>query len=200
MARGELLSVLGLYKYDNTLFDNIQLPSAIDKEVLIENILMNCAELEVVYPNPTFMKEAIGYWSKSRLKAWHDIENVLYIDNYSPLSNNDVHEVSTNKETRDLQTYSNSNSNGNVLNKISAFNSNALENKDSSDTSSNSNANVDEDGTILNEYEKTVTGFKSVYNLTKQKIIKEEMEIRNLYDLYKIISDEFKQKFCLLIY
>lgn len=186
MARGELLSLVGLYAYDNSIFDKLVLPQEIEKETLINNLLLDCAELEIVYPSSNVMKEAIGFWSQSRLKSWNDMKNVLIVENYKPFINLERKEV----EERNLN--SKSNSSGNVLNKVSAFNSSNLENKDSSDTSSN--ANVDDTGTITKTYE----GDSAMF--TKQNIIEQEMEMRLKYDLYKIIIDEFKKKFCLLIY
>lgn len=202
MARGELLSVLGLYEIDESIFNELVIPNEINKETLINNILLDCAELEVLYPNPNVLKSAIGFWSKSRIKAWNDMKNVLIVDDYRPFINLERKESGYDLETRDLNSKANSNENasGNVLNKISAFNSNDLENKDSSDTSSNSNttSNVDDTGTIRKDYEHTFEGDSAMF--TKQNIIEQEMEMRLKYDLYKIIIDEFKKKFCLLIY
>lgn len=194
MARGELLSVLALYKDDESIFNEMIIPNELDKDVLVDNILLDCAELEVLYPNPNVLKSAIGFWSKSRIKAWNDMKNVLIVDDYRPFINLERKESGYDLETRDLN--SKANANGNVLNKISAFNSNNLENKDSSDTSSNSN--IDDTGTIRKDYEHTFEGDSAMF--TKQNIIEQEMEMRLKYDLYKIIIDEFKKKFCLLIY
>lgn len=202
MARGELLSVLALYKDDESIFNEMIIPNELDKDVLVDNILLDCAELEVLYPNPNVLKSAIGFWSKSRIKAWNDMKNVLIVDDYRPFINLERKESGYDLETRNLNSKakSNENANGKVLNKISAFNSNNLENKDSSDTSSNSNtsSNVDDTGTIRKDYEHTFEGDSAMF--TKQNIIEQEMEMRLKYDLYKIIIDEFKKKFCLLIY
>lgn len=202
MARGELLSILGLYQYDDSIFDKLVLPSEINKEVLVNNIILDCAEFEILYPNPNILKESIGFWSESRIKAWEDMKNVLIVENYRPFINLERKESGYDLETRDLNSKANAieNANGKVLNKISAFNSNNLENKDSSDTSSNSNtsSNVDDTGTIRKDYEHTFEGDSAMF--TKQNIIEQEMEMRLKYDLYKIIIDEFKKKFCLLIY
>ena len=202
MARGELLSVLGLYEIDESIFNELVIPNEINKETLINNILLDCAELEVLYPNPNVLKSAIGFWSKSRLKAWEDMKNVLIVDDYRPFINLERKESGYDLETRDLNSKSNANENasGNVLNKISAFNSSNLENKDSSDTSSNSSttSNIDDTGTIRKDYEHTFEGDSAMF--TKQNIVEQEMEMRLKYDLYKIIIEEFKKKFCLLIY
>ena len=261
MARGELLSVLGLYEWDDTLFDEFVFPNEITKEVLVNNILLECAELEVIYPQPTILKSAIGFWSQSRLKSWEDMKNVLIVENYKPFINLERRESGYDLETRDLNTKgteslnstsgnsdstTNSTINSNATNditssstqdldstttnKVSAFNSSAFENKeqsivdstttnsgtesqeskekttnnivnessDSNTTTSSNNSNVDNTGTIRNDYEHTFEGDSAMF--TKQNIIEQEMEMRLKYDLYKIIIDEFKKKFCLLIY
>ena len=238
MARGELLSVLGLYQFDNTLFDEIVLPNEINKDVLIENILLDCAELEIVYPSPNVMKSAIGIWSKSRIKSWNDMKNVLIVENYRPFINLERKEKGYDLETRNLKTKGNDTSNSTTnssidtssnssstqtqdsttTDKISAFNSSNFENKEqsivdndsttnienseeSSETITNAstnNSNLDNTGTIKKDYEHTFEGDSAMF--TKQNIIEQEMEMRLKYDLYKIIIDEFKKKFCLLIY
>ncbi len=85
------LSILGLYKYDQTLFDNMQLPAdftADDRETLINNLLMECAEFECTYPAFDFCKAAIGFWSKARLQVWQKLYDTLFFE-YNPIWNKD---------------------------------------------------------------------------------------------------------------
>ena len=53
------LSVLGLYQYDNSIFADMLIPSALDRETLINNVLLECAELEILYPDADFFKFAV---------------------------------------------------------------------------------------------------------------------------------------------
>ena len=69
------LSILGMYNHDETLFDNMVVPTGVNKETLIDNILVECAELELLYPNLTFMKTYLGKWSLSRIDSWTKINN-----------------------------------------------------------------------------------------------------------------------------
>ena len=50
MSRMANLSTLGLYKWDNTLFDLFLVPSGMDKDALVNNLLAETAELEVLVP------------------------------------------------------------------------------------------------------------------------------------------------------
>lgn len=49
------LSILGLYQREPTLFDELELPGSMNKDVLIDNILYEAATLEAYYPDPNFM-------------------------------------------------------------------------------------------------------------------------------------------------
>lgn len=85
------LSVLGLYQHDQTLFDNLQLPTeftADDRETLINNLLMECAEFEIIFPNFDFCKSAIEFWSKARLRVWKKLYDSTMFE-YNPIWNKD---------------------------------------------------------------------------------------------------------------
>lgn len=80
------LSVAGLYDYDNRLFDQLALPEGYDRDDVVSNILMECAELEVVYPSWDAMRAAIGMWSRSMLWTWKKRYEVSQVE-YAPLEN-----------------------------------------------------------------------------------------------------------------
>ena len=61
-----LLSIMGLYEYDNTLFQGLQVPEGVSKEHVINEIMLQCAELEVLYPELNIMKLAITTWSVAK--------------------------------------------------------------------------------------------------------------------------------------
>ena len=151
------LSILGLYYYDQSLFDNLQLPAeftADDRATLINNLLMDCAELECIYSNFEFCKAAIGFWSKARLHVWQKLYNTMFFD-YNPIWNKDgtITETRT-KEYSDEKTGSTESSkttgsstedgiagsrmlnvttdNTTTTNQTAGFNSSSLVNKDKS--------------------------------------------------------------------
>lgn len=86
MIEGAWLSVLGLYNYDNSLFDKMVVPQRVDKQLLIDNLLIELAELEVIYPNWIVMQTAIGRWSQMQLRKWQELEDTMYYD-YNPIEN-----------------------------------------------------------------------------------------------------------------
>lgn len=97
------LSILGMYDYDPTIFDGLTLPTAADitddaekvsnpwvpnKQELVEYLLMECAELECLWPSVPTMKKMIGIWSKARQPVWKALYNTL-IYKYNPIWNKD---------------------------------------------------------------------------------------------------------------
>ena len=92
MSREATMSTLGLYEWDNTIFNLLVIPDALDKDTLIENLLAETAELEVLYPNPDVLKALIGVWSKKQLHIWqHLYETTQY--EYNPIENYDRNET-----------------------------------------------------------------------------------------------------------
>lgn len=94
MAVSATLSILALYRYDSTLFDGLQLPEGVDKETLVDNILLDAASLEVLYPDPVFLNRAINVWSKKRLPVWTELQKTLEYE-YNPIDNYDRTETVT---------------------------------------------------------------------------------------------------------
>lgn len=123
------LSILGLYQRDPTLFDELELPGDMNKDVLIDSILYEAASLEAYYPDPNFMKFMIGRWSFMNQSIWQKLYDTTVLE-YNPIYNYDRTEewtenekmldgrtaASTETETRNLKTgeTSRTDSNGNV--------------------------------------------------------------------------------------
>ena len=91
----ETLSLLGLYQYNNKLFDGMKLPEGIDRETFINNLLAETAEFEILYPDPEFLANMIAVWSAKEFPVWEELEKTRHYD-YNPISNYDRNEESTN--------------------------------------------------------------------------------------------------------
>lgn len=200
------ISILGLYNEDNTIFETMQVPSSdhLDKDTLIHNILMDCAELEALYTDPDFMKFAITEWSKARLHVWQALANTMDYE-YNPIWNKDVHDEEYIKNTRDeSRTYSDqasNSSNGTTTNQGVAFNSNSFEDREK-DISSGSMSSTDNSTTRDAGYNDQTRNYTSQGNqgvTSTQQLIQEEREVSK-FSLYDIIITEFKTHFCLLVY
>lgn len=92
------LSVLGLYEWDNSLFDLMQLPEGLTKDTLVKNLLAETAELEVLYANPIVLKNLIGVWSLKELPVWEHLYQTTQYE-YNPIENYNRYEEGTEDST-----------------------------------------------------------------------------------------------------
>lgn len=178
------LSIKGLYDYEPTMFDQLELPTQIDptsadvvdataKDALITLLVAETAELEAIYPDADIMKTMIGAWSHSRLHTWQRMADVLY-ENYEPFVN------IKRDETRTITT------SGSNTEQVSAW--------DSSDFT-NRGKNT---GTSLVTEHFHVEGDSAITDA--QDVLRKEIKARQDYDLLNIIKNEFIQRFCLMVY
>lgn len=212
MARSAMLSILGLYNYDNGIFNDMELPGsvtdeltgvtteAVDKSVLVDLLVMQLAELEVIYPDPDFMRQAIARWSRSRITEWEKLNLTIYLK-WNPIHNYDRTEEWTDGEVGSGENKSNDKVTGNGTNtqSVAGFNSTAL--VDSGKTVANSTSTREGNGT--NSYNKTVTRKGSVKGnvgvTTADQMIAQYRETAK-FNIYDVIIDEFKQRFCIMVY
>lgn len=98
MGRSATLSPLGLYEWDNTLFDLMQIPSALNRDTLIKNLIAETAELEVLYPNPVVLKNLIGVWSNKQIDIWNRLYATTQYE-YDPIENYNRYETGNDSGT-----------------------------------------------------------------------------------------------------
>ncbi len=254
-ARGKL-TVWGLYEYDPTLFENMELPEGVDADITRHRILLETGQLEVIYPDPEFLKEAIEWWSKANVARWGRLYATENLE-YNPIWNVDgtetettvrgLEETETEDRSRDednvqvviednSQTREQDNSQSsqrdisvqnNGTNSMQGFNSTNMVgitgSADSSTTSDDETVTQDNSETISQDNTARTTQDNSASesvsrergqdeNITvtrrrtgnigvtsTQKLITEERELQS-FSIYKLLADEFKQEFCLLVY
>ena len=167
------LSFLGMYQYDPTIFDELVLPAEVVKSDLITNLLVETAELEVIYPEPEIMRQIIGSWSRTQLHTWERVALVL-TKNYDPFIN------IMRDEERTITT------SGDNISQVSAWDSDTFTNREKNTGGST----VTE--TLHVEGDSAITD--------AQDVAKKEIELRSLYELDRFIINDFKNRFCLLIY
>lgn len=92
MGRAVNLSPLGLYNWDDTLFDLMVIPEALDRNTLVDNLLAETAELEVLYPNPVVFKNLLSVWSHKQLDIWNRLYETTQYD-YNPIENYNRYET-----------------------------------------------------------------------------------------------------------
>ena len=171
-----LLSIMGLYEYDNTLFQGLQLPEGLDQEAVINEILLQCAELEIVYPNIDIMKLAITTWSLANQYTWEKLYDTMVVE-YNPIWNVDA-TVTIDRNTS---------GSGNATDAVKGFNSNTWAESDKTDTTSEAEEDVIERRT------------GNIGVVSTQSMIEQERKIAE-FNMISYIAQSFKERFCLLIY
>ena len=219
------LSIIGAYNYDSTLFDNLQLPDGVNRETVVSNIVDHCAELELLYPDLSYLKNAIGYWSAKELPFWekvHEMETAEYnpIENYDRYDSevetanrahdknaNNVVSGTTNTTGKDASV-----DNSVDRNLVTGYNSDSLAVNDESRSNNVSSANTEsktkgqttqmntEKG---NENENRVKSLHSHGNIgvtTVAQMMKEMIDVLPEVNTISVICESFKRRFCLLVY
>ena len=254
MGRAATMSVMGLYNWDNTLFDLMQIPEALDRQDLIENLLVELAELEVLYPNPVVMKNLIGVWSNKQLDIWNRLYATTQYE-YNPIENYDRQESGTDSGT-DTATHTGTDSrtesirDGGTEGVAATVAKGGQDSITGTDTKGHWKAAFDstasgdddglvketrdqDDGTTTTVYGNTETGnstttFGKTQSVTEgktygsqlastksgthtlrahgnigvtttQEMIRQQREIET-FNIYDIIIDDFRNRFCILVY
>lgn len=214
------LSILGLYNYDAHIFDDLSLPEGVDKDTVVHNILLENAELEVLYPNPDTMRQAVKWWSLKQLPEWERMWRVLQQE-YDPLMNydrtedwedqNEAKEDTTAETTSgtETDTTTTGQSNGTSTNQPSGYNSDGFTNgertitTDQNSASGNAKTTGTETGTGTRESQETRKRTGRAYGnigvTTSQQMLNQELDVA-VRTIYATICDEFRARFCLLIY
>lgn len=65
-------TLMGMYNYDNTIFNEMILPAGIDGDLLKQSLLIEKGEFEVLFPDPNFMKNAIKVWSAKWFRTFSE--------------------------------------------------------------------------------------------------------------------------------
>lgn len=224
MIQRAVVDLIGMYNYDKAVLDLMQIPEALDRDAFIDNLLMETAEMELLYNNVGFLKQAIGSWSKKNITVWNSLYDTTQYE-YNPIWNKDGKTIET--ETRDLagtdHTTDNTDRVDNLQDKETRnLKDETLESVYGFNSSSDAPANKvksDYTGTDTNDhtgrqdvdrtFDKSTTDTGTVTHerteqgniglTSTQQLIQEQREVVKL-NLMDIIIKDFIQRFCIGVY
>ena len=176
------LSILALYNWDNDIFEWLNLPDGVNKEVVVNTILTECAELECMYPNPDTVKAMIKYWSMTKLNSWSRMYRAL-TENYNPLHNYDRYEQ--------WEEAAENEASGSSQHDVAGYNIDPGMTEAYGDSQST-------EGSASSSREGHAYGNIGV--VTSADMIRGEIAVRTRFNIYDIILESFKDKFCVLVY
>lgn len=214
------MSVIALYNYDNNLFTDLSIPDALDKPSMVDLILTECADFNVLYPDPDFFKARLATWSTRKLPIWTKLYQTTQYT-YDPIANYDRTETHTETVTHtgtDANSTSNTASHTGTVQTIDTNTS--TESKasyDSATLATTGQIGNSGNSTDTNNLTDTASGYstrtlnladsvnrsiRAVGNIgvtTTQQMIEQERDI-DKFDIYDIILNDFIDAFCVQVY
>lgn len=188
----EYLSIVTLNNYDETIWDGLQVPTvdtykdglhtlnSVDKDLVISSIIMECADLQLIYPDLEYMKSMIGWWSAAEMPVWTKLYKTTILE-YNPIWNVDADIVETD-------TGSGTNGGSNTES-VKGYNSSSWADHTKDDSS----------GNWSDSRTRTTRRTGNIGVTATQELIQKERDIAD-FNIYKYITDSFKKRFCILVY
>jgi len=195
-----MINTMMFYHWDNTLFNDMQIPEGISRDTVVAAILEDTSDFPVIITDLETLRFAINQWSAHRVDIWeHFLATTRY--EYNPIENYDRREEETTNTDRSgtLTTSTSRTGSDTDTEGVSAFNAAGMTDHTRSTTtygsgSSGSDASSNEEQIARELYVHGNIGVTSA-----QDMIKQEREIAD-FDIVDIIVEEYKRKFCVVIY
>lgn len=201
MSTTPRLSLIGLYNYNNELFDSMKIPEGIDKDLLINNILLDYGESQVLYNSWDMMRSAIGLWSNKWYNSFIKLNEVLLQD-YNPLHNYDRYEKVEDSSTGNVKNSGKDSVDTDMSdeNTISAYNSNTYQPDNKGITKGNNTTNYGHNMDTTNGYKHDAHLFGNIGVTTSQQMLLDELSLRSTNNIYDIIAEIFRRELLLFIF
>lgn len=244
------ISLMGLYNADITLLNPLKdvVPGGLG-EAAVTRLMVECSELEIIYPNPSLFKFVLSAWCKTRATIWRKLYDTTNFS-YDPIHNYDRTEIETITRKNNQIGNTSSNSNNSIEESASMSNSNSkTESQDIDETGSESTSenrygfnsanssvpvstishtrnlatdtNISVSDSQSGESEATTTAsgtnnenrsqsenedisrtlrnYGNIGVTTTQQMIEQQRESVK-YDIVEDIINDFKARFCILVY
>lgn len=196
------ITVMGLYQYDNSLFNWFSLPDSMEtmKENIIDSICIETQELEILFPTVPTLKMAIRVWSDTMKPIWEKLYATTKLE-YNPIENYNRTETITENEKRndDLSSITDSNSNSENINQNVAFNNQDFSNHEKNMLNTNNQITGSETNKYNTDRKLETKTSGNIGVTTSQQMIEQERQVSE-FNIVQYIVNDFKQRFCLMIY
>ena len=232
------MDLLGIYRIDNTVLDLLELPEdeegneLIERDTLKDCLLMDTAEMEILYPDASFLKLAIGSWSKKQVPIWKELFESTQFE-YNPIWNVDgtvvedrdlkgtdyrtddhtterTHDDSMERThddtmerthddtiTADSSTYGYNSSTAAPTDKVETGHEGTITDAHTGTITDTDTGTINHDTTDTGSITTTRQGNIGV--TSTQSLIKEQRDVVQ-FNIMDYIINDFKNRFCLLVY
>lgn len=201
------LSFDGLLIGYPSLFDGLQVPEGVDKETVVENLLISTMELEVMISSGPVMARALAAYSAMRLPSWTRYAKALGLE-YNPLDTDERTRTlehsgeDSNTRSPNLTTTGQNNGSDSTTREVVGFDSAQLQTAEKNTTQLGTGNTITSTGTDKTEGTNRFTDTETYQGRTgksAQSLVSAEITLASENVVAKIV-DDIKQKFCLLVY
>lgn len=191
-----VLSILGLWTADNSIFDLLNVPDGVEKQKVIDNILLQCSEVSFIYSSPNTAKYAIGLWSDKNALTWVKMYETTVLE-YNPIENYDRKEDWTDTRQTSGTTNQKTGVTSENTNKVHGFEANAIvtSNITESTGEGTTDSTSNEDATATH----TARVHGNIGVTTTQRMLEEQREIAQ-FNMIDFITKSFQKEFCVMVY
>ena len=189
-----------MQSHNDDLFSKMNMPVGIDKDTLIDNILLRAGEFEVVYSNPFFYQNAIGVWSAKHQRTFEKWATALSLE-YNPIENYDRKEEWEDKSNGNSigETKGTTSLNSINENRVSAFDSDLYQPDSYNSNTSNGNEESNTKTNSINNSKHVGRVHGNIGVTTTQQMLESELSL-SAWNVYEHITDLFIEEFCIAIY
>lgn len=210
------ITLLGMEAYlnpDHSVFEGLELPEGIDKDILIGCISLRCQEFELIYSDPDYMTAAVTLWGKKY--AWTFAKWVeLFNKEYDPLYNKDYYEDVTDTHSGSAHNSGNTQTTNDLHNQLDAVTTHSEKAYNSGDTfvpttKDETGSTSADTGTVSGTFGNNSTdsytrghkyhGYGNIGITSAQELFLKQLDVTK-NNLYEMIADLFCQEFCIMIY
>lgn len=211
-----MVSLINIYDWDKTIFDSITLPEGVDKETLVNEILLEAGELSPIFTNPEAFKNASKIWFDAH--RWN-IEKLIALIaiQYDPLENYNRYEdlernfergeqeshTGTSTDSGSISSTSTNSTGTTAENTVSADNASTYQPSDKTATSTSSTGTTS--GTSGNTTTRALADTAAITEdethdnhihgnigvMSTQQMFTQELDLLNRFNLYQWIAKQF---------
>lgn len=186
--------------HDKSIFDDIQLPSGIDKETLIERIFIRCGEFSVMHTNPEYFHwQTLNFFRihYRTFEKWIEALSIVY----NPLENYDRYEdyQGSGSSTNEAGSTSSDQSSGTDTRTSAAYNDSGYDPYDKLSSSEGSSGESTMEGSETHQDRHTIRTHGNIGVTTSQQMLESELDI-DRFNIYQEIANLYADEFCIQVY
>lgn len=195
MSRIPRMTLIGMYNFDSHLFDDMTMPEDVDKQKVINTLLLAHGERPVLYMDVDFMKTAIKIWAEKWQTSFTRMAEALTAE-YNPIHNFDRNEEYDDTINTSSKTVIDTDTTDGTEETVSAMNTSTYQPDRKSESGGTLDSTTD------------VTGGQAVHHaahlygnigLTRsQEMVLDELRLREENNIYDAIGNMFADE--LLLY